>query len=106
MDGKERRTRFEERVRIERSFLVPVNRRFGSAAPLAGMTQNAIESWELRASEVFVDVDIGRLAALLREAAQRAELLADNSREVFAADRRVEPDALDTLSKMLTEALG
>ncbi len=104
MDGSKRRTRFEERVRLERDFLVPVNRRFGADAPLAGMTSAAIDSWERRASSLN-EGHAARIAALLREAAARAELLADNSREVFEADRRTGPDGLAAIRRMLDDAL-
>jgi hypothetical protein len=105
MDAKTRRTRFEERVRIERDFLVPVNRRFGEIAPLAGMTGAAIESWQSRAGSASSGVDVVRVALLLREAAARAELLADNSRDVFTADDRTRPDGLATIKAMLMQEL-
>lgn len=105
MDASTRRTRFEERVRIERDFLVPVNRCFGLDAPLAGMTAVAIDSWQRRASEVGGNIDIHRAADLLREAAARAELLADNSRDVFEADCREGPDGLAVIQLMLEKVL-
>jgi len=69
------------------------------------MTEAAIFSWEKRAAELVGEIDVPRVAELLREAARRAELLADNSRDVFTADRRVGPDGLATLRRMLEEAL-
>lgn len=105
MDASARRTRFEERVRIEREFLVPVNARFGGFAPLAGMTGAAIKSWVLRAAAGSGGVDVARVAALLREAAARAELLADNSREVFAPASQTGPDGLAALRALLDDAL-
>jgi hypothetical protein len=105
MDASTRRTRFEERVRIERDFLVPVNRRFGTVAPLAGMTAGAIESWRNRAADRDLGVDVERVAALLLEAAARAELLADNSRDVFEANRHVAPDGVGEIKKTLDALL-
>jgi len=105
MDASTRRTRFEERVRVEREFLVPVNQRFGTHAPLAGMTASAIESWRVRASELNIDVDVERVATLLSEAAARAELLADNSRDVFEAERHISPDGLSDLRILLSDVL-
>lgn len=105
MDASTRRTRFEERVRVEREFLVPVNQRFGTHAPLAGMTASAIESWRVRASDLDIDVDVGRIATLLSEAAARAELLADNSRDVFEVERHIAPDGLGDLTILLRNAL-
>src|SRR4051812_2613910 len=101
MDGRERRTRFEERVRIERQFLVPVNRRYGEGAPLAGLTGAAIDSWERRAGELGDPIGVAKVAGLLREAARRAELLSDNSRDVFEAGRRVGPDGLSAISRLI-----
>ena len=49
MDATTRRTRFENRVLLERDFLSRVNAIFGQAAPLTGMTIGAIESWTMRA---------------------------------------------------------
>jgi hypothetical protein len=105
MDASTRRTRFEERVRVEREFLVPVNRHFGALAPLAGMTAGAIESWRRRASDLDLGVDVEYVATLLLEGAARAELLADNSRDVFEAGRQVVPDGLGSLRDLLREAL-
>ncbi|GGD55059.1 hypothetical protein GRI62_03715 [Erythrobacter arachoides] len=100
-----RRTRFEERVRVERNFLEPVNRVFGRAAPLAGMTAMAIDSWENRASSVFSETPIAGIAALLRQASKRAELLADNSRDVFEKDTGISGGGIETLSSMLSDLL-
>ncbi len=106
MDASTRRTRFEERVRVERDFLVPVNRRFGGVAPLAGMTAGAIASWRSRASDHDLGVDVERITALLLEAAVRAELLADNSRDVFESGRHIAPDGLEEIKKTLDAILG
>lgn len=106
MDGSTRRTRFEERVRVERDFLVPVNGRVGSVVPLAGMTAAAIESWRQRAADKDLGVDVEQVAAVLREAAARAELLADNSRDVFEADRRISPDGLNEMKLVLESLLN
>ena len=105
MDERTRRTRFEERVRIEREFLRPINQRFGRKIPLAGMTSTALTSWEERALQHYEAPVIKRLANILREAAKRAEILADNSREVFAPSKNVSPDGLASLSSMLQNEL-
>ena len=105
MDGTARRTRFEERVRLERDFLAPINQRYGALAPLAGMTASAIESWRGRASNLNLDVDVNHVAALLLEAAARAELLADNSRDVFEGGRNIAPDGMDALKELIAKAL-
>jgi hypothetical protein len=105
MNGSNRRTRFEERVRIERDFLVPVNRRFGEVVPLAGMTLGAIESWRGRAAGQNLGVDVERVAALLLEAASRAELLADNSRDVFERGRHISSDGLGAIKELLDACL-
>jgi hypothetical protein len=106
MEASKRRTRFEERVRVERDFLVPVNRRFGAQVQLTGMTAGAIESWRQHAVSLDIGVDVERVAGLLLEAAARAELLADNSRDVFEADRHVAPDGLDGLRDLVIDALS
>lgn len=101
MTEASRRTRFEERVRIERDFLRPVNAIFGKTAPLAGMTGDAIESWEHRAGLLSTEVDVAGVARVLVEASRRAELLADNSRDVFEKGRLVAADGLGTLKHIL-----
>ena len=106
MSGFVRRTRFQERVRVEREFLAPVNRRFGTSAPLAGMTGDAIDSWERRATLGESSANVCKIAKLLREAAMRAELLADNSRDVFEVDRKIGPDGLAEIARMLEVALS
>jgi len=75
-------------------------------APLAGMTAGAINSWRSRASGLNVGVDVQRVATLLIEAAARAELLADNSRDVFEAGRHIAPDGLGELKGLLESALN
>ena len=105
MIGSPRRTRFQERVRIEREFLEPVNAAFGSVAPLAGMTAAAIRCWEARIGTREVRQDVGAIAAVLYEAAARAELLADNSKDVFERRERGTPNGLSELKELLFEAL-
>ena len=103
MDGGTRRTRFEARVSLERDFLSRVNQAFGGSEPLAGMTFDAIESWCRRAKIVWPAVDMDRLARLLVAASSRAELLADNSKEVFEPERRPLPNSLNELRILLEQ---
>lgn len=105
MNASSRRTRFQERVRIERDFLAPVNSLCGSEAPLAGMTEAAIQSWEERCSSSFPSLDVAKVAKILREAARRAELLADRSRDVFSGEEAKGPDGLGTLQRQLVAIL-
>jgi hypothetical protein len=105
VDAAKRRTRFQERVRVERDFLVPVNSHFRDAAHLTGMTEAAIASWEMRVSALIGLEATVSLSQVLREASARAELLADNSRDVFLAERRVGSDGLSALKTLLVERL-
>jgi hypothetical protein len=105
LNSNTRRTRFERRVGLEREFLTPVNVIFGQVAPLAGMTRDAILSWRSRAEEARPDLDVTSIAGILLEASARAELLADNSRDVFEPDRRPHPDSLAELRRLLDLAL-
>jgi hypothetical protein len=106
MNGGTRRTRFEARVSLERDFLTRVNASFGNREPLAGMTAGAIESWRRRAKAKFPAEDVDQIARLLSEASARAELLADNSRDVFEPEHRLPPDSLNELRVMLDCALS
>ena len=106
MDGATRRNRFEARVSLERDFLTRVNAAFGDSQPLAGMTWVAIESWRQRAKAEFPVAEIDRVADLLLEASTRAELLADNSKEVFEPEHRPPPDSLGELRIMLDRVLA
>ncbi len=106
VDGNSRRTRFEARVTIEREFLSRVNATFGATVPLAGMTREAIESWATRARPSSIGPDVQQIARILIEASTRAELLADNSRDVFEADQRPSPDSLEELRRLLDVALA
>lgn len=106
MDSGTRRTRFEARVSLERDFLTRVNSVFGENQPLAGMTTDAIESWRQRAKARWPVADIDRIARLLLEASSRADLLADNSKEVFEPEHRPPPDSLNELRTLLDRALG
>ncbi|MFC1459290.1 hypothetical protein ACETIH_21800 [Microvirga arabica] len=105
MDGNTRRTRFEARVGLERDFLTKVNAVFGKSVPLAGMTRDAIESWRDRALERHGNIDVMAIAQILTEASARAELLADNSKDVFEPDYRPQPNSLDELRNLLEDTL-
>lgn len=105
MDADKRRTRFQERVRVERDFLAPINQAFGKTAQLTGMTKAAIASWQERASAATTKAAVQGVARILLEASRRAELLADNSRDVFVSDRLERPDGLDVLKTMLLAEL-
>lgn len=105
MDGKSRRTRFETRVILEREFLTRVNGKFGEAAPLAGMTRDAIDSWAARAAAKTNCTAVPEIAALLVEVSTRADLMADNSKDVFAPERRPRPDSLNELRQLLEATL-
>jgi hypothetical protein len=105
MDGQSRRSRFETRVRTERDFLGAINRVFGAIAPLAGMTHDAIGSWSRRASEA-TGVDLTAVVAVLFEASSRADLMADNSKDVFDTAERPAPDSIAELRALLAIALS
>lgn len=104
MDEVTRRTRFEERVRVERMFLVPVNEVFGHVVPLGGMTGSAIETWQKGPWPSDLREVIDLISAVLREASLRAELLADNSKEVFERGKLIPRDGLDEV--MISLKLG
>jgi hypothetical protein len=93
-------------VALEREFLTPVNAVFGGCAPLAGMTRDAIESWRQRAALVEPKHKVTAVAQLLLEASARAELLADNSKDVFEPDHRPAPDSLGELRALLDGVLA
>jgi hypothetical protein len=105
MDIGSRRTRFEARVSLERDFLSRINAVVGQDYPLAGMTGDAIESWRTRAKAGWPAAGIDRITRLLLEASLRAELLADNSKEVFEPEHRPPPDSLHELHVLLDRAL-
>jgi hypothetical protein len=105
MQSNSRRTRFEGRIDIERHFLSIVNEKFGDRAPLAGMTEDAIESWALRATTLFPHNTISSIKQILIEAAIRSEILADNSRDVFVREEIMNVSSLDELSNILRSAL-
>ena len=106
MDNNTRRSRFEGRVALEREFLTPVNAVFGRRAPLAGMTRDAIKSWHQRVEAVETKTKVAAVAQLLLEASARAELLADNSKDVFEPAHRPPPDSLSELRALLDQALA
>jgi hypothetical protein len=91
---------------LEREFLSPVNKAVGGKVPLAGMTAAAIESWRDRAIAVL-SIDVSEtVAQLLSEASARAQLLADNSRDVFEPESRGSRDSLDELRIRLERTLS
>lgn len=100
-----RTTRFGARIALERRFLTPVNTVFGSQAPLAGMTADAINSWIERAVPHFGGESVGAVAEVLFETARRAKLLVDDSREVFDPAMR-KPSGIDGLLEVLQARLS
>ena len=105
MDATTRRTRFENRVLLERDFLSRVNAIFGQAAPLTGMTIGAIESWKMRAGTKTDSGFVAEISKVLIEASVRAELMVDNSKEVFEPDHRPPSDSLQELLDLLDTSL-
>jgi hypothetical protein len=93
-------------VSLEREFLTPVNAVLGSSAPLAGMTRDAIEAWRRLAVLAQSTEKVSAVAQLLLEASARAELLADNSKDVFEPDHRPRPDSLTELRALLDQILA
>lgn len=88
MISTNKRTRFERRVDLERSFLGVVNRHFQDGfSPLSGMTGKAISSWKNSNADKVDPTLLSFVVASLREASKRAELLADNSKETFQPSR-------------------
>lgn len=104
MDNKTRRTRFETRIMLEREFLAKVNTVFGSAHPLTGMTVDAIRRWGTELRRVAPSPIILDLEKLLLEASARADLMADDSKEVFEPARR-ELDSLVEVRVLLDQKL-
>lgn len=70
------------------------------------MTREAIASWEERAKAIRDDLDVTVIARILLEASGRAELLADNSKDVFEPDYRPRVDSLEKLRLLLNAALA
>jgi hypothetical protein len=106
MDGDKRRTRFENRVELEREFLTCVNRKFGDVSPLAGMTEDAIDSWRDRMRTKIDSAAVERIHHILVEISVRAELIADHSRDVFDLDGRASAGSLDDLRVLLGKILS
>ncbi|MBY2905732.1 hypothetical protein [Rhizobium leguminosarum] len=98
MDNETRRTRFETRIMLEREFLGKVNAVFGYLYPLSGMTLDAINQWQRGLLAVASNGRVDSISRLLLEASARAELMADDSKDVFEPDRR----ELDSLSEVRT----
>lgn len=105
MDNSTRRTRFEYRIEIERKFLTPINEKFGAMSALAGMTSGAIDTWRTNAEKHWPKAAVASVANVLLQASARAELLADNSKEVFEAEHRPKPASMDELRDILDEII-
>jgi hypothetical protein len=70
------------------------------------MTREAIDSWKLRAESRFDKNAVNEIAQILIEASARAELLADNSKDVFEPEHRPQPSSLDELRALLDRSLS
>ncbi len=104
MDNKTRRTRFETRIMLEREFLAKVNTVLGSVHPLTGMTVDAIRRWGVELRRMAPTPIILDIEKLLLEASARADLMADDSKEVFQPARR-ELDSLVEVRVLLDQKL-
>jgi hypothetical protein len=69
------------------------------------MTRDAIDSWVKRAEGKHASSDVRDIARILIEASTRADLLTDNSKDVFEANQRPRPDSLKELCNLLDAAL-
>jgi hypothetical protein len=79
---------------------------FGSVEPLAGMTKDAIKSWQERVGATGESVISDKIAEILFEASFRAHLLADNSKDVFEPEHRPKPESISRLRSLLAETLA
>jgi hypothetical protein len=70
------------------------------------MTRDAIDSWATRANAKTNLAAVREIAALLIEVSTRADLLADNSKDVFDPERRPRPDSLNELRELLQATLS
>ena len=92
-EARARRTRFQARIATEREILGIVNSSdLCIDLSLAGMTAEAIADWESRARQKFEPGRAARVANALLEIGRRAELLTDDSRDVFTANDLVTVD--------------
>jgi len=106
MKPNTRRTRFENRVGLEREFLTQINQKFGKTAPLAGMTRDAIDAWQTRAQKARGGEAVELIHNLLIEVSTRAELIADHSRDVFDRDGHSTASSLDDLRVLLAKTIS
>ena len=102
MNQDQKRSRFERRVALERSFLRVINQRFQDpCVPLSGMTSKAISAWST-ANVTLIEAEDRQFAvAVLEEASRRAELLADNSKQTFEPDHGIDQSTIDALLSRL-----
>jgi len=91
---------------LEREFLTHINQKFGNTAPLAGMTVDAIDAWQVRAREAGGSGAVDAIHDLLIEISIRAELIADHSRDVFERSGYAAAGSLDDLRVLLQEAVS
>lgn len=105
MENRRSQTRFHARTNLERELITPINAKYGARAALAGMTRGAIESWRLRASAEFPRENVEEVASLLIEASTRAEILTDDSRDVFEESSDRTKNSMDEIVSQLMNAL-
>ncbi|MFM9859679.1 hypothetical protein RUR49_14480 [Pseudoxanthobacter sp. M-2] len=106
MAKADRRTRFEARIQIERSMLSAVNAKLGHLEPLAGMTLPALLSWKGRISQKCDAEFVNDIYKILTECSIRAELLADNSKDVFEKSLVRKSSQFEVILEMLNERLA
>src|SRR3546814_2057601 len=98
-----RRSRFQARIQSEREILTIVNSSPACRGiPLAGMTSEAIATWEAKARRCLVDGVAAKAVNTLLEIGRRTDLLADNSKDVFTfSDVIATDDLVDRAKKNL-----
>src|SRR3546814_18545514 len=90
-----RRSRFQARIQSEREILTIVNSSPACRGiPLAGMTSEAIATWEAKARRCLVDGVAAKAVNTLLEIGRRTDLLADNSKDVFTFSDVIATDDL------------
>lgn len=104
MRVKKKPSRFEMRVSVEREVLSAVNGKLGESAPLFGMTRAAMEQWHQKAAKSIGPGKAEEVYRILLEISRRAELLSDQSRDVFSEERIAPND--DKMLALLNEKLS
>ena len=97
---------FRRRINIERKVLKAVNITLTACRPLAGLTDQSINSWAIDLKKYYDFPQVKQIVEVLTEISKRSMLNTDCSRDVFSNDELEKIASLKILFKQLEDTVA